>query len=179
MKRIFKKQDVIDVNSCENVKINCKGYFFDKIPKDLVIPKSKDAFFLKVIDSLKGDCFGTINTLWHGDKVRYYPYFVPASLVFEKPEPRPFKTFKECFKTIDNLLDDDVDIDVCGELGIRFDYREKGKHEMHTALVTSIGTQITDEGKEIRYLNNVSLEYWFEKYELLINGDWVPFGIEE
>lgn len=178
MKKIFKKQDVIDVNSCENVHINCKGYFFDKIPKDLVVPKSKDAFFLKVIDSLKGDCFGTINTLWHGDKVRYYPYFVPASLVFEKPEPRPFKTFKECFKTIDNLLDD-KDIDIYGELGIRFDYREKGKHEMHTALVTSLCTQITDDGKEIRYLNNVSLEYWFEKYELLINGDWVPFGIEE
>ena len=178
MKKIFKKQDVFDVSSCENVHINCKGYFFDKIPKDLVIPKSKDVFFLKVIDSLKGDCFGTINTLWHGDKVRYYPYFVPASLVFEKPEPRPFKTFKECFKTIDNLLDDD-DIDVCGELGIRFDYREKGKHEMHTALVTSLCTQVTDDGKEIRYLNNVSLEYWFEKYELLINGDWVPFGIEE
>ena len=178
MKKVFCKNDVVDVNSCENVHINCKGYFFDKIPKDLVIPKSKDAFFLKVIDSLKGDCFGTINTLWHGDKVRYYPYFVPASLVFEKPEPRPFKTFKECFKTIDNLLDDE-DIDVCGELGIRFDYREKGKHEMHTALVTSIGTKITDGGKEIRYLNNVSLEYWFEKYELLINGDWVPFGIEE
>ena len=178
MKKVFCKNDVVDVNSCENVHINCKGYFFDKIPKDLVVPKSKDAFFLKVIDSLKGDCFGTINTLWHGDKVRYYPYFVPASLVFEKPEPRPFKTFKECFKTIDNLSDDD-DIDVCGELGIRFDYREKGKHEMHTALVTSIGTQITDGGKEIRYLNNVSLEYWFEKYELLINGDWVPFGIEE
>ena len=178
MKKIFKKQDVFDVSSCENIHINCKGYFFDKIPKDLVIPKSKDAFFLKVIDSLKGDCFGTINTLWHGDKVRYYPYFVPASLVFEKPEPRPFKTFKECFKTIDNLLDDE-DIDICGELGIRFDYREKGKHEMHTALVTSIGTQITDDDKKIRYLNNVSLEYWFEKYELLINGDWVPFGIEE
>ena len=178
MKKVFCKNDVVDVNSCENVHINCKGYFFDKIPKDLVIPKSKDAFFLKVIDSLKGDCFGTINTLWHGDKVRYYPYFVPASLVFEKPEPRPFKTFKECFKTIDNLLDDE-DIDVCGELGIRFDYREKGKHEMHTALVTSLCTQVTDDGKEIRYLNNVSLEYWFEKYELLINGDWVPFGIEE
>ena len=78
MKRIFKKQDVIDVNSCENVHINCKGYFFDKVPKDLVIPKSKDAFFLKVIDSLKGDCFGTINTLCHGDKVRYYPYFAKA-----------------------------------------------------------------------------------------------------
>ena len=178
MKRIFCKNDVFDVSSCENVHINCKGYFFDKVPKDLVIPKSKDAFFLKVIDSLKGDCFGTINTLWHGDKVRYYPYFVPASLVFEKPEPRPFKTFKECFKTIDNLPEDD-DIDVCGELGIRFDYREKGKREMHTALVTSLCTQITDGGKEIRYLNNVSLEYWFEKYELLINGDWVPFGIEE
>lgn len=178
MKKVFCKNDVVDVNSCENVNINCKGYFFDKIPKDLVIPKSKDAFFLKVIDSLKGDCFGIINTLWHGDKVRYYPYFVPASLVFEKPEPRPFKTFKECFKTIDNLLDD-KDIDVCGELGIRFDYREKGKHEMHTALVTSLCTQITDDGKEIRYLNNVSFEYWFEKYELLINGDWVPFGVEE
>lgn len=178
MKKIFKKQDVVDVNSCENVNINCKGYFFDKIPKDLVIPKSKDAFFLKVIDSLKGDCFGTINTLWHGDKVRYYPYFVPASLVFEKPEPRPFKNFKECFKTIDNLLDDD-DIDVCGELGIRFDYRVKGRNEMRTALVTSLCTQVTNEGKKIRYLNNVSLEYWFEKYELLINGDWVPFGIEE
>ena len=178
MKKIFKKQDVIDVNSCENVHINCKGYFFDKIPKDLVIPKSKDAFFLKVIDSLKGDCFGTITSLWANDKVRYYPYFVPASLVFEKPEPRPFKTFKECFKTIDNLLDDE-DIDICGELGIRFDYREKGKHEMHTALVTSLCTQVTNDGKEIRYLNNVSLEYWFEKYELLINGDWVPFGIEE
>lgn len=177
MKKIFKKQDVIDVNSCENVNINCKGYFFDKIPKDLVIPKSKDAFFLKVIDSLKGDCFGTINTLWHGDKVRYYPYFVPASLVFERPEPRPFKTFKECFKTIDNLSDDDID--VMGELGIRFDYREKGKHEMRTALVTSLRTQVTNEGKEIRYLNNVSLEHWFENYELLINGDWVTFGIEE
>lgn len=178
MKKIFKKQDVVDVNSCENVNINCKGYFFDKIPKDLVVPKSKDAFFLKVIDSLKSDCFGTINTLWHSDKVRYYPYFVPASLVFEKPEPRPFKTFKECFKTIDNLLDDD-DIDVCGELGIRFDYRVKGQHEMRTALVTSLRTQVTNEGKKIRYLNDLSFEHWFENYELLINGDWVPFGIEE
>lgn len=178
MKKIFKKQDVVDVNSCENVYINCKGYFFDKIPKDLVIPKSKDAFFLKVIDSLKGDCFGTNNTLWHGDKVRYFPYFVPAGLVFEEPEFRPFKTFKECFKTIDNLSDDD-NIDVSGELGIRFDYRVKGQHEMRTALVTSLRTQIADDGKEIRYLNDVSLEYWFENYELLIDGDWVPFGIEE
>lgn len=178
MKSIFRKQDVIDVNSCANAYINCKGYFFDKIPKDLVIPKSKDAFFLKVIDSLKGDCFGTTDTLWHGDKVRYYPYFIPLGLVFKEPEARPFKTFKECFKTIDNLSDDD-DIDVCGELGIRFDYRVKGQHEMRTALVTSLRTQVTNEGKEIRYLNDVSLEYWFENYELLINGDWVPFGIEE
>ena len=29
------------------------------------------------------------------------------------------------------------------------------------------------------FVNDVSLEYWFENYELLINGDWVPFGIEE
>ena len=178
MKKIFKKQDIFDISSCENIHINCKGYFFNKIPKDLVIPKSKDAFFLKVIDSLTKNCFGYVPLWESGDKAVFYPYFVPASLVFEKPEPRPFKTFKECFKKIDNLLDDE-DIDVCGELGIRFDYREKGKHEMHTALVTSLCTQITDGGKEIRYLNNVSLEYWFEKYELLINGDWVPFGIEE
>ena len=178
MKKVFCKNDVFGVNSCENVHINCEGYFFDKIPKDLVIPKSKDAFFLKVIDSLKGDCFGTNNTLWHGDKVRYFHYFVPAGLVFEEPEFRPFKTFKECFKTIDNLSDDD-NIDVSGELGIRFDYRVKGQHEMRTALVTSLRTQIADDGKEIRYLNDVSLEYWFENYELLIDGDWVPFGIEE
>ena len=178
MKKVFYKQDIFDVNSCENVYINCKGYFFDKIPKDLVIPKSKDAFFLKVIDSLKGDCFGTTDTLWHGDKVRYYPYFIPVGSVFDEPEFRPFKTFKECFKKIDNLLDDD-DIDVNGELGIRFDYRVKGQRELRTALVTSLRRQITDEGKEIRYLNDVSLEIWFENYELLINGDWVPFGIEE
>lgn len=50
---------------------------------------------------------------------------------------------------------------------------------MRTALVTSLCAQVTKDGKEIRYLNNVSLEYWFEKYELLINADWVPFGIEE
>ena len=50
---------------------------------------------------------------------------------------------------------------------------------MRTALVTSLRTQIADDGKEIRYLNDVSLEYWFENYELLIDGDWVPFGIEE
>ena len=178
MKKVFCKNDVFGVNSCEGGHINCKGYFFNKIPKDLVIPKSQDAFFLKVINSLKGDCFGTISGLWQGDKVRYYPYFVPASLVFEEPEPRPFKTFAECFRKIDDLSDDE-DIDVDGELGIRFDYRVKGQHEMRTALVTSLRTQVTNEGKEIRYLNDVSLEYWFENYELLINGDWVPFGIEE
>lgn len=177
MKKVFYKNDVFDVSSCENVHINCKGYFFDKIPKDLVIPKSKDVLFVRVINSLKGDCFGTITPLWANDKVRYYPYFVPASLVFERPEPRPFKTFKECFKTIDNLSDDDID--VCGELGIRFDYRVKGQHEMRTALVTSLRTQVTNEGKKIRYLNDLSFEHWFENYELLINGNWVPFGIEE
>ena len=178
MKKVFEKQDVFDISSCENVHINCKGYFFNKIPKDLVIPKSKDAFFLKVIDSLTKNCFGYVPLWGSGDKTVFYPYFVPASLVFEKPEPRPFKTFKECFKKIDNLLDDD-DIDVNGELGIRFDYRVKGQRELRTALVTSLRRQITDDGKEIRYLNDVSLEYWFENYELLINGDWVPFGIEE
>ena len=98
MKKIFKKQDVFDISSCENIHINCKGYFFDKIPKDLVIPKSKDAFFLKVIDSLTKNCFGYVPLWESGDKAVFYPYFVPESLVFEKPEPRPFKNFKECFK---------------------------------------------------------------------------------
>ena len=178
MKKVFCKNDVFDVSSCENVHINCEGYFFNKIPKDLVIPKSKDAFFLKVIDSLTKNCFGYVPLWGSGDKAVFYPYFVPASLVFERPEPRPFKTFKECFKTIDNLLDDE-DIDVCGELGIRFDYRVKGQHEMRTTLVTSLRTQVTNEGKKIRYLNDLSFEHWFENYELLINGNWVPFGIEE
>ena len=63
MKKVFCKNDVFDVNSCEDVNINCKGYFFNKIPKDLVIPKSKDAFSLKVIDSLMKNCFGYV-PLW-------------------------------------------------------------------------------------------------------------------
>lgn len=178
MKKVFCKNDVFDVNSCENIRINCEGYFFNKIPKNLVIPKSQDAFFLKVINSLKGDCFGTISDLWQGDKVRYYPYFVPASLVFEKPETRPFETFEECFRKIDDLSDDE-DIDIYGELGIRFDYRFKNENELRTELVTGFRVQRFDNGAEVKFLNNSSFEWWFNNCELLINGDWVCFGIEE
>lgn len=178
MKKVFRKQDVVDVNSCENVNINCKGYFFNRFPNDLVVPKRKDVLSLKAIDSLKVNCFGYVPLWGSGDKAVFCPYFVPLKFVFEKMETRPFKTFKECFRTIDGLSDDE-DIDVYGELGIRFDYRIKGQNELRTELVTSLRIQKTDDGKEIRYLNNLSFEEWFETCELLINGDWVPFGIEE
>lgn len=178
MKKTFCKQDVVDIGNCDTVKISARGYFFDKIPKDSVVPKNKDVFEIKVIDSLTKKCFGYVPLWGAGNKAVFFPYFLPACLVFEKPEARPFKSFKECFRKIDCLADDE-DIDVYGELGIRFDYRIKGQNELRTELVTSLRVQKDDDGKETRYLNDWSLDSWFRNTELLINGDWVCFGVEE
>lgn len=176
MTKIFSVQEVLNVDNCDCATINMYGYFFKEIPIDLEIPEGQDAYELKVINSLNDNCFGFVPSSSKNSKTKrakFFPYFIPVNSVYKKSEFRPFKDFKEFFKKIDNILNDDIDI--YSKLGVSFTYRHKESDERSEEVVTSLKVNVN----QIYFLNGLTFQQWFENYDLLINGYWEPFGVAD
>ena len=184
-KEIKMNFDIKDVKSWatrHDVKIGDEGYFFYDIDKlrnfenEYIKPvKSK----LSAIRDNSATCFQIDNGC---DGYNVFPFFLPLDKV-KKDKPknkyRPFKDAYELYKFLVNLYFARKDFSNELLLNLPITWRKKDTSNFTTTeLITSVEDSVIDD-YQLTSINGKELEYWFNNYEIEIDGEWQPFGAVE
>lgn len=164
--------DIKDVKSWANrhdVKVGDKGYFFDSINIFKDITKFNIDTIIHIRDEY-ADCFA--GTKRHIDR-NCFPFFLPVDAVKEdKPKEkkyRPLKKIKDFYDCGVIKGKDDCLIDRVLRL------RDKKNYNL-TRDMKVIDVEY-DFDTVIR-INRCSPVYYFSCFDIYINDEWVPFGVE-
>ena len=185
MTDLFNKSDIITSITAEQAKIKSIGYFGDTL-FDLVTAISEHKMkTLTDIDQSKAYCFGTNDN-------HQYILFLPIDKVKKTYSYRPIANIDELLE----LLVPDLDVsDVCDStgnddeiirykkaellLGKKIIIRENQGTFTNVVIIQSVDFYgDSDSGADI-YINNNPLNFMFEAYKILIDGEFVPFGVKE
>lgn len=160
------KFDIKDVKSWANrhdVKVGDEGYFADNI-EELKAENNRTRRIAEILDD-HAFCFCA--------PTNRYSFFLPSEAVkADKPKEkkyRPFKKIKDFYdcgviKGKDDCLIDSV-----------LTLRDKKNYNL-TRDMKVIDVEY-DFDTVIR-INRCSLAYFFTYFDIYINGEWVPFGVE-
>lgn len=105
-----------------------------------------------------------------------FAFFLPLDKVKVKKRYRPFKDAYELYKFLVNpsLARKDFSNKLLLNLSITLRIKYISNFTT-TELITSVEDSVID-GCQLTSINNKELEYWFNNYEIEINGEWQPFG---
>ena len=157
--------DVKDVKSWYNrhdVKKGDEGYFADSIEE----LKTEDNL-TRTIEDIYDDeafCFRT--------PTNRYSFFLPLDAVKADKKYRPFKDLSEIQSV---LCGGDVTKYAFFDVGTHLTVRRKDERNREQVILT---TFIEYMDGHLYLINHRRLDEWFNNFELLVNDDWVPFGIE-
>lgn len=173
MDKLFDTKDLLTVATVDQAEINTKGYFGDNL--STLIEKVK----LGRVETLT-DVIPDVTYCFESNNDLHYGFFLPADKVKEKvkkPVYRPIKTIDELFNflvpsvTADNYNTfDKVDIISCTLFEL------KGKNSGY--IYFRKFSRIYSSNNAI-VLDDCSLEYYFQNYEIKKDGEWVPFGVRD
>ena len=182
--RTFDEKDLITWSNRDQAKIGEKYYFADSLSSLKVYIEDPSNDILDYIDE-DNLCAPFINR--SGCQAFNYACILPVDAVYEiKPEKRyrPFKNFKELFNLLNDMSDSsltfsetDCIYDLISDQILHL--RSKiNNTEYYDRVVTIV---IEESSTKIctlhtKYANFSDL---FEEFEIEINGEWQPFGIEE
>ena len=184
-KEIKMNFDIKDVKSWSNrydVKIGDEGYFFYDIDKlrnfenECIKPvKSK----LSAIRDNYAPCFQIDNG---HDGYNVFPFFLPLDAVKNDKSKKKYRPFKDAYEIYKFLVNPSFKRKVFSDkllLNLPITWRKKDTSNFTTTeLITSVEDSVID-GCQLTSINNKELEYWFNNYEIEINGEWQPFGAVE
>lgn len=108
-----------------------------------------------------------------------FAFFLPLDKVKVEKRYRPFKDAYELYKFLVNpsLTRKDFSNKLLLNLSITLRIKYTSNFTT-TELITSVEDSVID-GCQLTSINNKELEYWFNNYEIEINGEWQPFGAVE
>ena len=108
-----------------------------------------------------------------------FAFFLPLDKVKVEKRYRPFKDAYELYKFLVNpsLARKDFSNKLLLNLSITLRIKYIS-YFTTTELITSVEDSVID-GCQLTSINNKELEYWFNNYEIEINGEWQPFGAVE
>lgn len=170
-KRILADKKPLDCFDAENKELirpflNKQGYFSNKLKNFCFLNKCSKRILNNVFKE-KDQCFETI---FKDCNINYWQYFLPAEWV--KVSEKKYRAF---------TLAEWVDQHEIGEV-IRF--RNTCNQEFNVMylgyiLDTNDDIQDTRTKGQIMFVSSpYTLQELFERYEICINGEWKPFGIE-
>lgn len=150
--------------------IGCKGFFFDEFIQIKDLTKCDYGTLTDINGDSDDHCFKARDK--NGNEfVGYYRFFIPEKLL--KPVEKKYRPYS---------LAEWIDQHEIGEV---INYRSKSAGVMccHMYMGYAYGkdrdlTKI-NEGTLTLGVASYSLSYLFEDYEIEVNGEWQPFGIEE
>lgn len=170
-KRI-KSIDDIQTIICNNLDfVGCGGYFFDNFVQAKNLTKCNYGTLVD-IDCKNSDdhCF-KVRDVKGNERIGYYRFFIPEESL--KPAEKKYRPYS---------LAEWVDQHEIGEV-IRF--RNTCNQEFNVMYLGYI-LDTNDDIQDIRTKGQImfvstpyTLQELFERYEICINGEWKPFGMEE
>ena len=168
--RIKSIDDIQTILCNNNDFVGCKGYFFDNFVQAKNLTK-RDYGTLVDIDCKNSDdhCFKARDEKGN-ERIGYYRFFIPEESL--KPVEKKYRAF-----TLAEWIDQH-------EIGEVIHCRSEHKQEfyvMYTGYVIDNGEDIQDirtTGRIMLINMGYLLQELFERYEICINGEWKPFGIE-
>ena len=168
--RIKSIDDIQTIICNNNGFIGCKGYFFDNFVQAKNLTKCDYGTLVDINGESNDHCFKAKDE--NGNKpLGYYRFFIPEKLL--KPVEKKYRPY-----TLAEWIDQH-------EIGEVIHCRSEHKQEfyvMYTGYVIDNGEDIQDirtTGRIMLINMGYLLQELFERYEICINGEWVPFGIIE
>lgn len=154
---------------CNNLGfIGCKGFFFDEFIQTKDLTKCDYGTLVDINGDSDDHCFKARDENGN-ERIGYYRFFIPEKLLNKKKKYRPFSLAEWIAQH---------------EIGEVINYRSKSAGVMccHMYMGYAYGkdrdlTKI-NEGTITLGVASYSLQYLFEDYEIEVNGEWKPFGVE-
>ena len=175
--KTFDKKDLITWSNRHNAKIGSKGYFANFI-NDLKddIEHNKLRTLVDISDDCECcfDCYSSNNS-----DVFSYGFFLPEDDVKKEKTYRACRNVQELYELVFNYRSKDEDRFCINELiGTVIHFKQKGFDTTLYECITGIAVYINGEIAVHIGGCNFELDELFKRYEIEINGEWKPFGVE-
>lgn len=187
MNKLFDRKDMLTIATADQAVIGAKGFFGNGLCTLTESIKQGDVKTLFDVNTSETSCF-------EDSDEKYYLFFLPLDKVnYIEPTYRALENIDELFHFLKpEYFNADY---ICNEDGksVKFNQDEKAKfllgkkitlRNKRNGRIKVMVTQDVEFSSDISdssntYLNCLELKYLFENYEILIDGKWVPFGIED
>lgn len=183
--KLFDRADVLTGLEADQAVIGTPGYFGDTVQDLIRAIARREVLELSSVDQASAYCFKTNND-------NHYILFLPLGRVKKTYTYRPLANLAELLVFLVPDLDISVVCDSAGNndetsryekakllLGKQITIRQKYGYYSYVVIIQSVDFYgKADNSKDI-YINNMSPAYLFECYEILIDGEWQPFGVKE
>lgn len=181
MCRLFDIKDVKSWSNCAEVKVGDAGYFgYNLQDLERVIKNYKTP---KILSEINED----LGTPFKAEDYRgwsWYAFFLPVEKVRKSPY-RPFNSVTELFSFLMPEFSVSENQEEFNEykkaeilLSKKITLKQKEDNLVKVVIITEIYFYDNDDNTNI-YLNSDLVKDLFCNYEILINGEFVPFGVEE
>ena len=174
MTDLFDTKDLLTVATADQAVVGTKGFFGDNLVNLIADVRQGKVETLTDVTPDVTYCFESNNDL-------HYVFFLPSGKVKEKvkePVYRPIKTIDELYNfLVSSVVVDDYN-NTLDKVGVIFSsvFELKGKNSGY--IYFRKFSRIYSSNNAI-VLDDCSLVYYFNNYEIKKDGEFVPFGIKE
>ena len=175
MDKLFDSKDILTVATADQAVVGTNGYFGDNL-SDLIekVRQGKVETLTDVTPDVTY-CFESNNDL-------NYVFFLPADRVkneVKEPVYRPIKTIDELYNFLVSsvVVDDDYN-NTLDKVGVIFSSVFELKSKNSGYIYFRKFSRIYSTNNSI-VLDDYTLEYYFNNFEIKKDGEFVPFGIKD
>lgn len=165
-KRINSIDDIQTIVFNNRGFIGCKGFVFDNFVQAKDLTKCKYGTLVDVDDDNDGDdhCFKARDENGN-DFVGYFRFFIPEKLL--KPIKKKYRPYSLAEWIEQHEIGEVIHYRCKEGLELRLMYLGTRHRLENNYVMLSLGDA------------SYSFDYLFEDYEIEVNGEWKPFGVEE
>ena len=172
MDKLFDSKDILTVATADQAVVGTKGFFGDNLVNLIADIRQGKVETLTDVTPDVTYCFESNNDL-------NYMFFLPSGKVKEKvkePVYRPIKTIDELYNfLVSSVVDDYNTLDkVVDIFSLVFELKGKNSGYIYFRKFSRIYST-----NNAIVLDDCSLDYYFQNYEIKQNGEFVPFGVKE
>ena len=184
--KTFDEKDLITWSNRHKAKNNSRGYFancINDLKDDIEHNKIRTLVAISASYDRCFDCYSCT-----GSEIYCFSFFLPVDAVKEEKAYRACKNVQELYELVFNykcgqlediLCINDKDRFCINELiGTVIHFKQKGFDTTLYACITGIA--VYNNGDIAVHIDscNFELPELFKNYEIEINGEWLPFGVE-
>lgn len=170
-KRINRIDDIQTIIHNDHGFIGCKGFFFDYFIHTKDLTKCDYGTLVDINGDNDDHCFKARDKNGN-ERIGYYRFFIPEKLL--KPVEKKYRPY---------TLAEWVDQHEIGEVIHCRNEHKQEFHVMYTGYVIDNGEEDIQDNRTTGRIMLINMGYLlqelFERYEICINGEWMPFGVIE